>query len=137
MESEHEDQQRPEVQIRARDEKQDEASVQKIEDLLKTKNDTSRFVGLALLKSVLDNSPEQRDDGNTDIRLRKSIPASFLHRLLRTGSAPRTEQRDAKDMLDLSVSVLHTFSILLPDSEKSSEALVGMIPLLVESLLHR
>lgn len=63
-------------------------SIAKIQGLLRSKDDTSRFVGLALLKSVLDNSPDlQKDDGVIQ-GLWDSISPKFLARLLKSGSQP-------------------------------------------------
>ena len=113
------------------------SSVQKIETLLKTKDDTSRFVGLALLKSVLDNSKALRDDQDLILRLWESIPPKFIDRLLRTGQQGQSSSRkNAKDMLDLAVSVLHTFTALVP-VEKRDDKFVGRIPRLVASLVQR
>ncbi|RYP87133.1 hypothetical protein DL769_000592 [Monosporascus sp. CRB-8-3] len=87
-----------------------DASVEKVQQYLKAKDDTSRFVGLALLKSVLDNSPTLQSDGETITSLWNSISPKFLDRLLRTGSRAGPDQKDSKDMLDLAVAVLHTFT---------------------------
>ncbi|KAK0385817.1 hypothetical protein NLU13_6994 [Sarocladium strictum] len=113
----------------------DEASLEKIKTLLKAKDDTQRFVGLALLKSVLDNTSSLREEHNGAIQeLWASIPVKFLDRLLRTGSNPSNP--NAKDMLDLSISVLHTFAALLPDEARSRARMTERIPLLVSSALH-
>ncbi len=113
------------------------SSVQKIETLLKTKDDTSRFVGLALLKSVLDNSKALRDDQDLIFRLWESIPPKFIDRLLRTGQQGQSASRkNAQDMPDLAVSVLHTFTALVP-VEKRDDKFVGRIPRLVASLVQR
>ena len=113
------------------------SSVQKIQTLLKTKDDTSRFVGLALLKSVLDNSEALRDDQDLIFTLWESIPPKFIDRLLRTGQQGQSASRkNAKDMLDLAVSVLHTFTALVP-AEKRDDKFVGRIPRLVASLVQR
>ena len=113
------------------------SSVQKIQTLLKTKDDTSRFVGLALLKSVLDNSETLRDDQDLILTLWESIPPKFIDRLLRTGQQGQSASRkNAKDMLDLAVSVLHTFTALVP-VEKRDDKFVGRIPRLVASLVQR
>ncbi|RYP67291.1 hypothetical protein DL771_007309 [Monosporascus sp. 5C6A] len=85
-------------------------SIEKVQQYLKAKDDTSRFVGLALLKSVLDNSSSLQSDEETITSLWNSISPKFLDRLLRTGSRPGPDQKDAKDMLDLAVAVLHTFT---------------------------
>ncbi|KAK1701919.1 Neurochondrin-domain-containing protein [Colletotrichum lupini] len=115
---------------------QQTASLDQIQSMLKAKDDTSRFVGLALLKSVLDNSEELRNDADTVSGLWESISPKFLDRLLKTGSSTQSGQKDAKNMLDLSVSVIHTFALLLPDQAKRDKRLVGRMPLLVSSLLR-
>ncbi|ODA81572.1 hypothetical protein RJ55_00072 [Drechmeria coniospora] len=112
----------------------DGASIVKIRQLLRTKDDTQRFVGLALLKSVLDNSLELRRDVDVIQSLWESMSASFLDRLLRTGSKP--SRNNAKEMLDLVVSVLHTFASLLPQDFKSAPKFTDRIPRLVGALLY-
>lgn len=112
-------------------------SLDKIQALLKSKDDTSRFVGLALLKSVLDNSQDIRNDERSIVSLWESISSKFLDRLMRTGSSGEGAGQNAKDMLDLAVSVLHTFVNLLPDHAKAGSKLVGKIPLLVSCLVRR
>lgn len=117
------------------------ASIQKIQTLLRAKDDTSRFVGLALLKSVLDNTPELRSDEAAIESLWESIPPKFLDRLIKTGSGPKQTKKSSSssasnDMLDLGVSVVHTFAALLPESARQSPRLLGRIPHLVASLLY-
>ncbi|KAF9767815.1 hypothetical protein IL306_014956 [Fusarium sp. DS 682] len=108
--------------------------INKIQSLLKAKDDTQRFVGLALLKSLLDSSEQLRQDEQTVQGLWSSLSAKFLDRLLRTGSKPST--KDSKEMLDLAVSVLHIFSILLPNQAKSDAKFINRIPLLVNAVLY-
>ncbi|OHW90876.1 DUF1941 family protein [Colletotrichum incanum] len=112
------------------------ASLDQIQSMLKARDDTSRFVGLALLKSLLDNSEELRNDADTVSGLWESISPKFLDRLVRTGSSAQSTQKDAKSMVDLAVSVIHTFTLLLPDQSKRDKRLVGRLPLLVSSLLQ-
>jgi hypothetical protein len=112
-------------------------SLSKIQELLRTKNDTSRFVGLALLKSVLDNSKSLRDEDESLQLLWDCISPKFLDRLLRTGSSSSSATRNSKDMLDLAVSVLHTFTALLPEQARRDENLVRRIPRLASAVLHR
>jgi hypothetical protein len=121
------------------------ASVHKVKTLLRAKDDTSRFVGLALLKSVLDNTPELRNDEEAVVSLWGSIPSKFLDRLIRTGSKQHksaaasssdSSRKDTNDMLDLAVSVLHTFAVLLPENAKQNPKLLDRIPQLVAGLLH-
>ena len=123
---------------------EEQPSVPKIRALLGAKDDTSRFVGLALLKSVLDNTPEVRDNEEVIVALWESIPPKFMDRLMRTGSrqtpsaAPGTSspRKDSNDMLDLAVSVLHTFAALLPENARQSPRLLDRIPQLVACLLR-
>lgn len=112
------------------------ASVQKIQSLLKAKDDTSRFVGLALLKSVLDNSQELRDDQDTMATLWESIPPKFLDRMIRTGSRPNTARSDGHHMLDIAIAILHTFVSLLPEKLAKDGKMLDRIPHLVACLLH-
>ncbi|KAK3301956.1 Neurochondrin-domain-containing protein [Chaetomium strumarium] len=117
-------------------------SIDKIKTLLGAKDDTSRFVGLALLKSVLDNTPELRSNEEVVVGLWESIPPKFLDRLIRTGSKHKAQdssessRRDSNDMLDLAVSVLHTFAALLPEHARQNAKLLGRIPQLVVCLLY-
>lgn len=112
-------------------------TIQRIQHLLKTKNDTSRFVGLALLKSVLDNSPQLREDEEAVTTLWQSVSPKFLDRLLRSGAKQGHSSKDARDMIDIAVAVVHIFSVLLPDESKKDQSLVGRIPALVSVVLHR
>jgi hypothetical protein len=111
------------------------ADINKIQSLLKAKDDTQRFVGLALLKSLLDSSKQLRQDEQTVQSLWSSLSPKFLDRLLRTGSKPSS--RNSKEMLDLAVSVLHIFSILLPEKALSDTKFINRISLLVSSVLYR
>jgi hypothetical protein len=114
-----------------------QASIQKIQSLLKAKDDTSRFVGLAMLKSALDSSPELRGDEQAILSLWESISPKFLDRLIRTGSSDKSTDENAKDMIDLAVSVIHTFANLLPESARKDPRLVERIPRLVSALVFR
>ncbi|KAK6595608.1 hypothetical protein H4I96_09927 [Botrytis cinerea] len=112
------------------------ATFEKMKDLLKAKDDTSRFVGLALLKSVLDN--EQQLVKNTE-RLQilwESISSKFLDRLLRAQLSGKIDKAQAKDMVDLAVAVLHTFSILLPENTRRGPQLTGRTGPLVKALVQ-
>ncbi|PHH85335.1 hypothetical protein CDD83_580 [Cordyceps sp. RAO-2017] len=111
----------------------DGITIDKILDLLKSKDDTERYVGLAMLKSVLDNSPEIRQDAEAVRFLWKGLPASFLDRLLQTGSDPSNE--DSKESLDLAVSVLHAFAALLPQNMAALPKFTNRIPCLVDAVL--
>ncbi|ETS76766.1 hypothetical protein PFICI_12153 [Pestalotiopsis fici W106-1] len=113
-----------------------DASLERIVELLKAKDDTSRFVGLALLKSTLDSSEQLRNDKFVVTTIWSSISAKFLDRLLRTGSKPGARQADAKEMLDLAANVIYTFAVLLPEDAKAEDKLLGRIPLLVNAIIQ-
>lgn len=113
----------------------DDANLAKIQTLLKAKDDTQRFVGLALLKSLLDNSPQIRQDEAALQELWASISSKFFDRLLRTGSKPSSD--NSREMLDLAVSILHTFSILLPAESLSKSKFTDRVRGLVAAVLYR
>jgi hypothetical protein len=110
--------------------------VQKIHQLLAAKDDTSRFVGLVLLKTTLDNHAS--DLKQEEVRgLWDSISPRFLDRLIRTGSRPGSEHRkQAGDMLDVAVAVIYTFTKLLNDCALN-EKFYGRIPILLDAVLYR
>ncbi|RDA84266.1 hypothetical protein CP532_1980 [Ophiocordyceps camponoti-leonardi (nom. inval.)] len=116
------------------DQPQQPLDLANIQNLLQARDDTQRFVGLALLKSVLDNSRQLREDEAAVQSLWASLSVKFVDRLLRTGSSPSNE--NAKDMLDLAVSVLHKFAALLPESSRADAKFTGRIPGLVCSVLY-
>ncbi|KAK2595588.1 hypothetical protein QQS21_006699 [Conoideocrella luteorostrata] len=109
------------------------ATILRIKAFLEAKDDTQRFVGLALFKSVLDNTPELRQDEVIQ-DLWASVSPKFLDRLIKTGS--QTSGENVKEMLDLSVSVIHTFVALLPESAKAELKLTDRIPRLVGAVLY-
>lgn len=113
------------------------APEQQVQGLLRAKDDTSKFVGLALLKSLLDIQPQLRDDPARVNALWEAISPKFLDRLLRAGQNERVTQQDAKDMVDIAVAVLHTFGILLPTEKRDDERLVGRLKNLVIALINR
>ena len=111
------------------------ASLARIKSFLKAKDDTQRFVGLALLKAELDNSQQLQQDEQVVSDLWACISPTFVDRLLRTGSKASGE--NSKEMLDLAVSVLHTFAALLSESSKSQPRFTDRIPGLVGAVLYR
>ncbi|CAI6082308.1 unnamed protein product [Clonostachys chloroleuca] len=106
----------------------------KIQALLQAEDDTKTFTGLALVKSLLDNSPQLRDDQDAIQSLWGSISAKFLRRLIRTGSA--SSNSNGKDMLNLAVSVMHTFSVLLPADALGESKFTRCVPLLIQAVLN-
>lgn len=112
------------------------STLEKMKDLLQTKDDTSRFVGLALLKSVLDNGHLAQDSENLRL-LWEVMSPKFLDRLLRAPQSEKVNKAESKDMVDLAVAVLHTFSILLPEDSRKQKRLTGRIGPLVKAVVQR
>lgn len=113
------------------------AGLEQIKGLLKAKDDTSRFVGLALLKSVLDTQAQLREDEALVSSLWESISPKFLARLLRASKNEKTTNEEAKNMVDIAVDVLHIFAILLPEDSREDRRFVERIGGLVNCLIER
>ncbi|RDL34319.1 Uncharacterized protein BP5553_07447 [Venustampulla echinocandica] len=111
------------------------AAFEKMQELLKTKNDTSRFVGLALLKSVLDNGQLVQDPEKLRV-LWEAMSPKFLDRLLQAQENEKISKIEAKEMVDLAVAVIHTFSKLLPQDALKERRLTGRIDPLVKALIR-
>lgn len=113
----------------------DTGSLEQIRAFLQAKDDTSRFVGLALLKAILDN--DKVTLGSVElISLFEAIPSRFLDRLLRPQASQKLEKVEAQRMVDLAVSVLHKFSIILPEDCCKRVGFTDRIEPLVKALLH-
>ena len=108
--------------------------------LLKKHDDTSCFVGLALLKPVLEQELMQLDNTNeresVEIiqRAWDAIPAKFLDRLLKARSKEGRSGNEAEDMVGVAVAVLQAFTGLL-ESPHTNEKFIGRVPVLM-SILH-
>jgi hypothetical protein len=113
------------------------AALEQIKGLLSAKDDTSRFVGLALLKSVLDNRPELRQDVVLVKSIWEAIPAKFLDRLLRARGSQNVTRAEAKHMVDIAVSVIHTFAVILPAEFLENDKLIGRSAALANVLVQR
>jgi len=112
------------------------ATFEKMQELLKAKDDTSRFVGLALLKSVLDNGQLVQDPVRIHV-LWEALSPKFLDRLLRAQQNDNVSKTEAKDMVDLAVAVLHTFTVLLPENSLRDKRILGRINPLIKALVQR
>ncbi|TRX89634.1 hypothetical protein FHL15_009543 [Xylaria flabelliformis] len=109
--------------------------IQKVHQLLAAKDDTSRFVGLLLLKTTLDKHASDLQHEQVEA-LWNSISPRFLDRLIRTGSRPASEQRkQSGDMLDVAVAVIYTFAKLLNDCAVN-ERFYARIPNLATAVLY-
>lgn len=106
---------------------------------LKAKDDTSRFVGLALLKPVLEQElSKQSDTEEEGIRAVieqswRAIPVKFLDRLLKAKSEGKRSKEEADSMVGLAVAVLHAFMLILNAREKD-DRFTGRVPLLMSAL---
>lgn len=110
--------------------------LEKIHALLESKDDTSRFVGLALLKSVLEDEAVTSSP-DTVGSLWKSLSPKFLDRLLRSRAGDKVSQKEAEDLVDLAVAVLHAFTLLLPVETQKSSRLTKRIGPLTNAVIHR
>lgn len=109
------------------------AILQNIRVSLKQKNDTSRFVGLTMLRSFLDSPSELKNDEQVLLSLWDAISPRFLDRLIKSKGG----KDDGQPTLDLGVSVIRKFSTLLPETAKKDRRMVERIPVLVDAVLHR
>ncbi|KAK3322489.1 Neurochondrin-domain-containing protein [Apodospora peruviana] len=116
-----------------------ETAISNIKALLSAKDDTSRFVGLALLKSTLDNSEELRNDEAAITALWESISPKFLDGMIRTGLGQQGQGQgqDNHNMLEIAVSVINAFAALLPEDATKDKRILGRIPQLVAALTAR
>lgn len=126
-------------QVQERSKKVDDATegLERILGLLKAKDDTSRFVGLALLKSILDNREDLRKDFNIVKSCWNAVPAKFLDRLLRAPAGLKNSKEESQSMVELAVAVLHAFLALLPEALNDDEKTLGRIERLLGALSWR
>lgn len=107
--------------------------------LLQKNDDTSRFVGLALLKPVLEQELNTRNNSTKDDRpalVQRCwgvIPVNFIDRLLKARANEKRSKDEANNMVGLAVAVLHAFMTLL-DSPETDENFMGRVPLLRSTL---
>lgn len=105
--------------------------------LLKAKDDTSRFVGLALLKTLLDNKANFQNDAMIIEKCWAAIPAKFIDRLLNAGANKSTNNEELLNMVDLAAAVLYAFVILLPTGLHGSDKFIERIDRLIDALAWR
>lgn len=89
-------------------------SLDSILALFKAGDDTSNFVAISLLRTILDERKDLREDKEVTLRCWKAIPPKFLSRLLRAKPSEKRTKEEAQSMLGLAVAVIHVFTNLLP-----------------------
>ena len=113
--------------------------IEKALEFLKAKDDTSRFVGLALLKPLLEQELSQQsstEEEGTRVLIEqcwRAIPVKFLDRLLKAKAEGKRTKEEAGSMVTLAVAVLHAFLTIVEDPEKD-DRFVGRAPLLMSAL---
>ena len=113
--------------------------LEKALEFLAAKNDTSRFVGLALLKPVLEQELSQQSGAEEEgIRAViehcwRAIPVRFLDRLLKAKPEGKRTKEEAGNMIGLAVAVIHAFMTILETPEQDGR-FVGRVPLLMSAL---
>lgn len=105
--------------------------------LLRSKDDTYKFVGLALLKSILDNQQSLREDPQIIAKCWSAISPKFLDALLKASESHGRSKQEAQNMIELAVAVIHAFIVLLPPEIRQEVRTVGRTPGLVNALLRR
>lgn len=99
------------------DRKTSAASVKSLDSILAlfgAGDDTSNFVAISLLRSILDERRELREDRETILKCWNSIPPEFLSRLLKAKWSDKRSKEEAQNMTGLAVAVIHVFVNLLP-----------------------
>ncbi|KAL8677519.1 MAG: hypothetical protein Q9186_006061 [Xanthomendoza sp. 1 TL-2023] len=81
--------------------------------LLRDKDDTSRFIGLARLKAILDNKKEFLGDSDVIAKCWAAVPTGFLDRLLRAGDQKSNQVVDRDWVISLAVCLLETKTRIL------------------------
>ena len=108
-------------------------------DLIRTNDDTSRFVGLALLKPVLEQdllSQDSSKDADKTALVQvcwEALPLKFLDRLLKARHTEKRTQEEADNMVSLSIAVLRAFENLLPFGSHDQE-FAARVPLLLSAI---
>ena len=110
--------------------------LEKALEFLKAKDDTSRFVGLALLKPLLEQELSQQSstgEGGTRALIEQcwgAIPVKFLDRLLRAKPDGKKTKDEAASMVALAVAVLHAFLTIGEAPEKNDRFVVCFLMLM-------
>ena len=82
--------------------------------LFEAGDDTSNFVAISLLRSILDDRKELREDRETVVKCWNAIPKKFLSRLLKSKPSKKRTEDEAQSMVGLAVAIMYVFFNLLP-----------------------
>ncbi|KAF2434539.1 DUF1941-domain-containing protein [Tothia fuscella] len=109
------------------------AALDQVFSLLKAKDDTSRFVGLSLLRSLLDSNEELRSNTAIITQCWNSIPNTFLIKLLESQTSKKKKSdEETRDLITLAISVVNIFANLVPQEEIEKEKMTEFC----EPLIH-
>src|ERR1700761_52225 len=93
-----------------------------VPSLLATKQDTSQFVALTILRSILESREDVRQNERAIQKIWSAIPKKFLVRLLKSAPSEKVTAELAKDLAHLAVGVIHTFlCLLIPNLDQLSK----------------
>ncbi|KAL7274099.1 hypothetical protein RUND412_003020 [Rhizina undulata] len=108
----------------------DSQTIEQCITFLHQKDDTSRFVGLAMLSSLLTHV----QDLSVLSKCWAALDSKFLDRLLKAGERKKQNgPEETKDMVDLAANVINAFSTLLPNAAEN-ESFVARSKLLIKVL---
>jgi hypothetical protein len=110
------------------------AALEQTLGLLKARDNTSKFVGLSLLRSLLDTNEQWRTDAGILTKCWRSISNNFLMRLMNSQPTKKSSVEETKSMIELAVSVVHLFANLLPPDELANEKMTDFCSPLVHIL---
>lgn len=110
-------------------------SLEQVLSYLKKKDDTSRFLGLTLLRPLVDNETF-RSNPDSISECWTALSTSYLRRLLRAEQNEQRSQAESRLLVDLAVGVLHAFSQLLPQEALESDKMISMSEGLIHSLIE-
>lgn len=104
---------------------------------LRDGNDTSKFIGLSQLRSILVNNRELGEDQFVIVKCWVAIPPRFLYRILRATDYRGERTADRDYMIGLAVAIIHTFPSLLLASSENGLKFVDQTPRLLAALKIR
>ena len=100
-------------------------------------DDTSKLVGLGILRSIVYNKRELREDIKVIDRCWAAISTRFLDRLLRASDYKGESVVDRDYLLGLAVATIYNFAFLLPEASRDDEKFAGRINGLLAALKIR